>query len=556
MTLIPEKSISQHVAILGKAGSGKTYAAKGVAENILTRGGRVCIIDPTGVWWGLRSKENGKKSAFPIVIFGGRHQDVALHESQGKAIAEIVGTTDTSVIIDTRQMSVGERTRFFADFAETLLQKNQGPLHLIIDEAHVFAPQGRVNDPQSGKMLNATNNLVSLGRAAGLRVMLITQRPAKLHKDSLTQAETLIAMRLIAPQDRNAVSDWVEEWAEPAQGKEIMKSLPSLPTGEGWIWAPEQGVLKRVKFPKITTYDSSSAPDGKQADVVLANIDLPAIQQRLETVAKETLENDPKRLRAKIAELEKASKKAGPIADPQAINNARSEGWESGYAQGFDDGIKHMKPYENAIMKIEKDAAAALNMVGPPEGYAQKSPKIATLPVKYVPKAQKVSTKPAFHATGAADESLSGGEKALLIVLAQYPNGCTREQLTVISGYKRSSRDTYLQRLKGRGYILIGGDRIQASDEGVQALGGDFEPLPTGEELRAHWLEKLPEGESKILDLLMQAYPDGVDRDALSEATGYKRSSRDTYLQRLRSRQLIDASERGTIKASDDLFQD
>jgi DNA helicase HerA-like ATPase len=86
---------------------------------------------------------------------------------------------------------------------------NSKPLHIIIDEAHLFAPQGRVPDPQSGRMVHAANNLVSGGRVKGLRIMLISQRPAKLHKDSLTQVETLIAMRLIAPQDRAAVEDSV-----------------------------------------------------------------------------------------------------------------------------------------------------------------------------------------------------------------------------------------------------------------------------------------------------------------------------------------------------------
>lgn len=109
----------------------------------------------------------------------------------GEALAEIIGTSSTPAILDTSLMKVSARTRFFADFADALVRRNKGPLQLIIDEAHLFAPQGKVNDPQSGAMLHAANNLVSLGRSRGLRIILITQRPAKLHKDSLTQVETL-----------------------------------------------------------------------------------------------------------------------------------------------------------------------------------------------------------------------------------------------------------------------------------------------------------------------------------------------------------------------------
>jgi len=286
-----------HTAI-GKTGSGKTYTAKGIAERLLTDGRRVCILDPTGAWWGLRSNVKGDKPAFPIVVFGGNHADVPLNPGSEQAIAEIIGTTDTSAALDTRDMSVGERSRFFTDFSETLLRRNKGPLHVIIDEAHVFMPQGRVPDPQSGRM-HAGNNLVSLGRGVGLRIIMITQRPAKLHKDSLTQAESLIALRLIAPQDRRAVEDWIGEWAEPKQGAELLGSLPSLPTGTGWVWAPELGILQKISFPKINTYDSSKAPDGDQGQIVLGSIDLPAIQARLEIVAREAVENDPKRLRAR-----------------------------------------------------------------------------------------------------------------------------------------------------------------------------------------------------------------------------------------------------------------
>jgi DNA helicase HerA-like ATPase len=251
---IPEKALARHIAIVGKTGSGKTHTAKACAEWLLRQRSRVCIIDPTSAWWGLRSDAKGTGAGFPVVVFGGEHADVSLSAHSGMAIAEIIGTTDISAVIDTRLMTVGERTRFFTDFGEALLRVNKGPLHLIIDEAHLFMPQGRVSDPQSGKMLHAGNNLVSLGRGIGLRIIMITQRPAKLHKDSLTQAETLIALRLIAPQDRRAVEDWVGEWAEPKQGAKLIASLPSLPTGTGWIWAPELGVLDQVTFPRIATY--------------------------------------------------------------------------------------------------------------------------------------------------------------------------------------------------------------------------------------------------------------------------------------------------------------
>ncbi len=90
---------------------------------------------------------------------------------------------------------------------------------------------------------------------------------------------------------------------------------------------------------------------------------------------------------------------------------------------------------------------------------------------------------------------------------------------------------------------------IVATDAGVVALGS-FGPLPTGDALSDYWLARLPEGERRILEVLILNHPDAVDRDALEAATGYKWSSRDTYLQRLSARKLVDTSGRGVVRAS------
>jgi DNA-binding IclR family transcriptional regulator len=149
---------------------------------------------------------------------------------------------------------------------------------------------------------------------------------------------------------------------------------------------------------------------------------------------------------------------------------------------------------------------------------------------------------------------LPKGEAACLAAIAQHPEGADREQLTVLTGYKRSSRDTYLQRLREKGMIQPGGVEFLATAAGFAALGADFTPLPTGSALRGHWMGRLPEGERRVLEHLVAAHPDGVARDELDEATGYKRSSRDTYLQRLGSRRLVVSEPGSRVRASDMLF--
>jgi hypothetical protein len=45
-----------------------------------------------------------------------------------------------------------------------------------------------------------------------------------------------------------------------------------------------------------------------------------------------------------------------------------------------------------------------------------------------------------------------------------------------------------------------------------------------------------------------------VEREAIDESTGYKRSSRDTYLQRMAAKRLVESIGRGAVRASAMLF--
>lgn len=430
MSFIPRKALQQHIAILGKNGSGKTYTAKGIVEGMLDSKERVCIIDPTDVWWGL-------KSGYPVIVFGGKKADLPLGPNHGETLAEAIGTSSTPAIIVTADLRTGERTRFFTDFAEGLLRKNKGPLHLIIDEAHIFAPQGKVPDPQSGAMLHAANNLVSLGRARGLRITMITQRPAKLHKDSLSQVETLIAMRLIAPQDRAAVQEWIKDQANVEEGKQIIASLPSLATGHGWIWAPEIGILKKVAFPKIKTFDSSRAPDAADSGKgpKLAPIDLEAIQGKLEAVVKEAATKDPVALQKRIRELETQIKKAPASApDPKEIKAAHKSGYELGYEEGIletrNDLIENVKKLTDEIDKV-----LGKKIISKPKSIPALPPRVA------MPSQAPIVRSPAIlkAVNGSASRPQNRVIEALCFWASLGHEAPTRKQVGIVAGYSPNS---------------------------------------------------------------------------------------------------------------------
>jgi uncharacterized protein len=454
--LAPDKILDKHLGILGINGSGKTYTAKGLAERLLDDKQRICVIDPTGVWYGLKSSASGKSAGYAVVIFGGAHADVQIGGLHGEAIAEAIGTSTTPAILDVSQMRGSERTRFFADFAETLRIKNTGPLNLFIDEAHLFMPQGRVSDPQSANMLHAANNLISLGRSRGLRITIISQRPAKIHKDSLTQVHSLIAMRLIAPQDRAAVEAWIADQADVQRGKEIIASLPALKTGEGWLWAPEIDVLERIKFPKITTFDSSRSPDGEgAAEIVLAPINLDAIQGKLASIKHEKVANDPTALKRQVVELQRqlADK---PRAQPMTDNKGAVQ---KAYAEGFKAGIdSYGMAWQSTIATM---AAKIHREIGgwPSPKPGKMMPKHDTPP----PSMASALSKPKVDRpiASAATDGFSGPERLVISSLNFWKSighdTPIREQVSAVAGYtvSGSSFIKAVSNLRVRGLIDV-----------------------------------------------------------------------------------------------------
>lgn len=549
---IPITALDDRLAYVGTAGSGKTYNAGSGVELLLDRSARVVVADPLGVWWGLRLKPDGKTdSPYKVVIFGGPHGDIAINEHAGALIGETVAGMAESCIVDLSQIGTkaGER-RFMLAFLTALYRKTGGePMHLVIDEADMFAPQRLMDkDGDAARLLGMMETIVRRGRVKGFIPWLITQRPAVLSKDVLSQADGMVAFKLTASQDRAAIGAWIEGQADQQQGKQILASLPSMQRGQGVVWVPGRSILETATFPEKRTFDSSRTPKRgeKKSTAALKPLDLGALKDRLSTIEAETKASDPKVLKSEIAALKRelASKPVQPVADPQA----EQRGYDRGIAEGLARGENRAKAALAAVESRLKDAlsvaSASIESLDSPMPTAPARPR-AIVPT---PLARAPAPRPTAH----GDAKIPPGERAVLIAAAQF-GAVEREQLTILTGYKRSSRDAYIQRLREKRFISVSGSSITPTDDGLAALPTDYEPLPTGEGLQSYWLSKLPEGERRVLEVLISAYPKSVDRADIDAATGYQRSSRDAYLQRMKAKRLWE-KDGGAVRASEALF--
>src|ERR1043166_7006654 len=101
---------------------------------------------------------------------------------------------------------------------------------LEVDEADAIAPQKPFKGEE--RMLGAIEDLVRRGGQRGVGCLLVTQRSAVLNKNVLTQAQVLVPMRTISPQDLAAMDAWINVHGTQEQRALLMESLPSLPTGD------------------------------------------------------------------------------------------------------------------------------------------------------------------------------------------------------------------------------------------------------------------------------------------------------------------------------------
>jgi hypothetical protein len=289
--------------------------------------------------------------------------------------------------------------------------------------------------------------------------------------------------------------------------------------------------------------------DAKAKPAVDVSAFVAGLKEALPAIEADAEASDPKALRAEIARLRRELAAKAPAIDAEAVR-------QEGYAHGLRDGGAILAQVRRDIAKVADELGrmvSALADAAPPPVDSRPARRVAPTAAPARPTPRPVVR--GGLAPNRPSSTLPIGEKAVLAAVAQYPNGLRREQLTVLTGYKRSSRDQYIARLRVRKLVSQNGERVCVTSEGLDALGSDYEPPLHGQALRDRVLSKLPEGERSILNDVIWHYPAIISRDAIGETAGYKRSTRDQYILRLRARELIEVSRDG-VRAVDTLFME
>jgi hypothetical protein len=536
--------------VQASSGGGKSFALRRILEQTASHVQQV-ILDIEGEFTTLREK-------FDYIICAPYGADAVATPQTATILARRLRETRASAIIDLYEMKMPDRKKFVRLFLEEFVEAPKSMWHpciVVVDEAHHFCPE-----KDEAESMAAVNDLITRGRKRGLCGILATQRLSKLNKDSAAELHNKLLGLAVLDTDIKRASDDLGLSAKVAT-----PVLRSLDPGEFFAFGPALNrIVTKIKVgPVITTHPEAGSgatlapppPSAKIKELLAKLTDLPQVaEQEARTLA--DYKREVANLKRELTLAQKAQPKQPateikrievPVVGMKAIKGIQAADASMRKTLGKMRIVQEavqvgLTGYQQSIEKLLIEFRKVQNAQAP---QISKSAPVKTVPVQAV--AKTVSTS-----GNGADISLGVGERKILTAAAQHQEGVTREQLTVMTGYKRSSRDTFLHRLKKVNAIEIQGDRIFATSEGIDMLG-NFLPLPVGEELRNYWMARLPGGEKKLLEILVAAYPDGVERNNLDDAAGYKRSSRDTFIHRLRNRQLIEVH--GTaVRASERLF--
>lgn len=554
---LPIDAITQTFLIVGKRGSGKSNTAARLVEQFHRARLPFVVLDPTDTWWGLKAGRDGEKG-LDVYVFGGRKADLPLNPGDGALIAEVLCEHRASMVLSCKHLSGRERSGFMVAFATTLFQKwGGGPVHVVLEEAHELAPQmggrGGGNEDNEAAMLGAFKRLWKLGRASGIGGSAITQRPASLSKDITTQSEILIAHRTIGPQDVKAIGEWVKYHGEKL---DILAELPSLPTGEAFVWAPEFPEGDALGLVRTTvllreTYDSASTPKVGERRIEpkeLAPVDLEKLRAKMSATIAKAKADDPRELRAQIAALKAdLARKPSPAANPQParekVKTVEKPVLKAGqldrlvklYEKVFTEADRHRTAMALFWQQQSEEAKALLGVLqlvveGPPPAAPAPRPTLVALPAPRPPRHERTSGLPlAERAAGIVPSNNGDGPgkmtRAMLTVLAQHPAGLQKRQILILADYSSNgATSAAFAELVREGWARsAGAGRLEITEKGITVLG-PYTPLPVGDAFRDYLLSsdsKLSGMERTMLGVICDSYPNDITKGAVLEGAKY-----------------------------------
>ncbi|MBI2632689.1 ATP-binding protein [Candidatus Pacearchaeota archaeon] len=214
--------------------------------------------------WGIFAKEKGTKitdlinAGTTTVLDISAYSSISIFNVRALIISLIIRKLFISRL-DARKKEELESISHGKEYLSFKSTRDQPLIWIFLDEAHEFLQR-------EGKT-PATDALVQIlreGRQPGISLVLATQQPGQIHKDVMTQSDIVIAHKLTAKTDLDALNEIMQSYI-PESIKKQMDSLPSL-KGSAIILDDNSERIYPVKIRPRFTWHGGEAPTAVKSE--------------------------------------------------------------------------------------------------------------------------------------------------------------------------------------------------------------------------------------------------------------------------------------------------
>ena len=232
--------------ITGKSGSGKSNTASVIIERLLDESFPVLIVDTDGEYYGL-------KESYEVLHVGADEEcDIQVGPEHAEKVGDLALEENVPIVLDVSSfLDEDDANDLIYGVARHLFareKKLKRPFLLVVEEVHEYIPQtGGVDE--TGQMLI---KIGKRGRKHGLGIVGISQRPADVKKDFITQANWLVWHRLTWSNDTKV--------AGRILSGDYADAIEDLGDGEAFVQADWRPNVERVQFDRKETFDAGATP--------------------------------------------------------------------------------------------------------------------------------------------------------------------------------------------------------------------------------------------------------------------------------------------------------
>jgi hypothetical protein len=567
--------VDTRLLIQGNSGAGKSYVVRRILEQTFGRLQHL-VIDPEGEFSTLREK-------FDYVLAAPTGGDTVAHPRSAALLCEKLLETRSSAVLDIFDLKPDDRALFVKNFLEALVdapKKLWHPVFVVLDEAQRFCPERGTGEAVSSDVVQ---RVATQGRKRGQCLIPAVQRLSMFHKSVAAECNNKLIGRTTLDDDVKRAAK--ELGISPAEALETLRSLDPR-SGEWYAYGPALSQVPRrvIVGPVETTHPKAGSraafkpppPSAAVLALLPQFADLPAeADARAKSMAE--LQREVTQLRRDLA----AAKKAQPVPAPKVeIREVAVLGAEAlvtlerlGDAEiGLRAQVEELARSLGELGRSVREATAAraplaLGRFAPPRTPEQRASEQGR-PAPRAAVSKSIERRVVAQVEDGERGPLEGGEQKVLDSLAWWASAGVTKPTKIQAGFLAGYRVG--KKVGGRYGNLLGSlrarqlidypttDTVELTNAGAILGQLPAEELTT-EALQAAIFKRLDECESRVLKVLVDAYPDPLTKQECGARADYTVGDKvggrfGNILGALRSLDLIDYPTTSMVVALPVLF--